>query len=97
MEADSEKIEIWIKKYIADKNRFLYDLHLWSNGKIQNLFYSPNFVPQNEEVSNMHRIFDEQMTSLNIIGFPQIVLNDRILSTIYTAKDLEYIITDLSH
>ena len=37
------------------------------------------------------------MTSLNIIGFPQIVLNDRLLSTIYTTKDLEYIITDLSH
>lgn len=97
MEADSKKIEIWVDKYMADKNRFLYDLRLWSNEKIQNMSCSSNFAPQNEGVINMCRIFDKQIATLKVTGFPQIALNDRLLSRIYTAKDLEFVITDLSH
>lgn len=96
MESDSEKIEIWITKYITNKTGFLYDLRLWSNEKIKNLSCSPNFILQNDKVAKICQIFDKQIASLNIIGFPQIVLNDRLLSTMYTAKDLEFIITDLS-
>ncbi len=95
METDSKKIEIWANKYIADKNRFIYDLHLWSNEKIQNLSCSSNFVSKNDKVAYICQTFENQIASLNIIGFPQIILNDRLLSSVYNAKDIEFIITDL--
>lgn len=31
---------------------------------------------------------------MNISGFPRIILNDRLLSQIYTPKDIEFIIID---
>lgn len=96
MNEDSQKIEMWVQEYISDKNKFLKSLHLWSNERTRCLHYSLNSVNQDIRVSEICYDFEYKMKKLNVLGFPQIVLNDRLLSTIYTAKDLEFIIADLS-
>lgn len=93
---DLEKIQQWILEYVSDKDKFSQDLKLWSNERIQNLQYSSNSFINDNKVSDICKDFQKQIKHLNILGFPQIILNDRLLSTIYRTEDLEYIIKDLT-
>ena len=40
--------------------------------------------------------FDATIEKLKIKEIPRIIVNDRILSPIYTEKDLKYVIADMS-
>lgn len=96
MNEDSKKIEIWVQEYMADKNKFLQNLYLWSRGNrlVQSLNSIPSSAVQDTTVFEICSGFDKQIESLNILGFPQIILNGRLLSNMYTVKDLEYVIRD---
>ena len=93
---DSEKIKIWVQKYISDKNKFSQDLYLWSNVQIQSLQCVQKTAVNDVQISKICNDFDTQIERLNISIFPQIILNNRLLSSIYTIRDLEFIIADMS-
>lgn len=94
---DPEKIKIWIQSYIYDKNKFIQDLYLWSSGRIRNLSYKSGTDPHDSKVKEMCRDNDRQIENLNISGFPQIILNGRLLSPVYSTEDLELMIFDQSN
>jgi len=91
---ESGIIDNWIRRFMTDKKKFFEDLDLWSNGAAQ--MSPPISQPSvdNTDISKIRQSFDYQIAELNISGFPQIILNDRLLSPIYTARDLEFLITD---
>lgn len=89
---DSEAIDIWIKRFLDDKNNFFRELILWSNAKNTTLNVLDSFT--NTATSDIRESFGKQIAGLNISGFPQLILDDRLLSSIYTVKDLEFLITD---
>lgn len=93
---DSDKIRIWVQEYISNKDIFLHDLYLWSNGQIQNLQCTHNSVILDDKISKICSHFDKQIDRLSVSRFPLIILNERLLSHIYTATDLEYLINDMS-
>ena len=94
---DSELIKIWVQRYLSDKNQLLEDLQLWSNEKIQDLRLLKSIAIYEDRISEICNDFNRQVESLKIAVFPQIILNDRLLSPIYTSIDLKYILTDMSH
>ena len=90
---DSQVIDRWIQEYLSDKNGFFRELSVWGGGKIPNL-PSSDLNTGNTEISEIKKSFNILILGMNISGFPKIILNDRLLSSIYTSSDLEYIITD---
>ncbi len=94
---DSKEIEIWINEYFSDKNKFIHDLRLWSNGKIQNLSTISKLSHQNLKSIEICRDYNRQIERLNISGFPQIILNSRLLSSVYTGEDIKFLIADLTN
>ncbi len=90
---DSQVIDRWIQEYLSDKNGFFRELSVWGGGKIPNL-PSSDLNTGNTEISEIKKSFNILILGMNISGFPRIILNDRLLSSIYTSSDLEYIITD---
>lgn len=94
---DSKNIDIWVREYISDKENFIHNLRLWSSKKIIVLHSKQNiFTQNNTEVSEICSWFEKHIELLKILSFPKIVLNDRMLSNLYTTKDIELIINDLS-
>ncbi|WP_285826865.1 vitamin K epoxide reductase family protein [Bacteroides acidifaciens] len=92
--ADGDIIEEWINRFLTDKKKFFDDLILWSNGVAQ---MSPPISQNPIKDTDSFRIrqsFDRQIADLNITGFPKIILNNRLLSSIYTSSDIEFLITD---
>lgn len=92
--ADADIIENWIHRFLTDKDEFFEDLILWSNGVAQmSAPISQNTVKWADS-AKIRQSFDKQITGLNISGFPKLILNDRLLSSIYTSKDIEFLIAD---
>lgn len=92
---DSEKIDSWIRWYYADKDKFLENLYKWGDGTIASIPISQCMTAIDEaKISEIKQFFEREIRDLNISGFPQIILNRRLLSSIYTAKDFEFIIFD---
>ncbi|WP_297260745.1 vitamin K epoxide reductase family protein [uncultured Prevotella sp.] len=92
---DSEKIKIWVQEYISDKDFFLEALHLWSNEQIQDLQCVHPKTIYDDKIYKICNYFNQQIEHLNISKFPQIFLNRRLLSPIYTTSDLKFIISDM--
>lgn len=93
-EMDSEIIKIWIQSYLSDKDKFIHELHLWSIGKTHSLYCKFITDPNNYKVNEIIQENDREIERLNISGFPRIVFNDRLLSSVYSMEDLEFIIAD---
>lgn len=93
---DSEEIAIWVQEYISDKILFFEKLHLWSNMQIQSLRNDHGNVDCYYKISKISSDFDKLLERLNIHKFPQLILNNRLLSPIYNIIDLEFIITDMA-
>jgi hypothetical protein len=91
---DSQVIDSWIKSYLSDKNTFFEELFLWSSGSTKQSVSKSNKLSKDNEIYRITMIFKDEIRNLNIDRFPRIILNDRLLSTIYTHKDIEYIIWD---
>lgn len=93
-EMDSERIKIWIQSYLSDKDKFIHDLYLWSIGETQSLYCKFITDSHNFKVNEIIQDNDREIERLNISGFPRIILNDRLLSSVYSMEDLEFIIAD---
>lgn len=92
--ADAYIIEDWIHRFLTDKDRFFEDLYLWSK-RIDKMSSTISQNPVEEsDSSRIKQSFNSYITELNIIGFPQIILNNRLLSSIYTSSDIEFLIAD---
>lgn len=96
-ERDSEIIKLWIQCYLSGKDKFIHELYLWSVGKIQCISDKSLAGSYNSKVTEITQDNDKQIESLKISGFPQIILNDRLLSSIYSTEDLEFLISDQSN
>lgn len=92
--ADADIIEDWIHRFLTDKDNFFEDLILWSNGVAQMSTSISQNPLQESDPSRIRQSFNNQIAELNIIGFPKIILNNRLLSSIYTPSDLEFLIAD---
>lgn len=91
---DSEMIDNWILLYYTDKDQFFDDLYRWSNGTIVSMPISRSInAIDKDRISEIKHSFEREIADLNITGFPQIILNERLLSSIYTAKDIEFLIS----
>lgn len=90
-ERDAEIINVWIQSYLSDKDKFINELYLWSIEEILTLSATGL---QSLEVTDIIQDNDKQVEKLKISGFPQIILNDRLLSSVYSTEDLEFIIAD---
>ena len=93
-QADADIIEEWIHRFLTDKDKFFEDLILWSNGVAQMLTPISQNPVKKSVSSKIRQTFNNQIAELNIIGFPRIILNNRLLSSIYTSSDLEFLIAD---
>lgn len=93
-QADADIIEEWIHRFLTDKDKFFEDLILWSNGVAQMLTPISQNPVKKSVSSKIRQTFNNQIAELNIIGFPKIILNNRLLSSIYTSRDLEFLIAD---
>lgn len=89
---DGYIIENWIHQFLSDKDRFFEIFIIWSKGIGQKTSPISQKTLQNSDYSIISKSFNAKLTELNISGFPRIILNDRLLSTIYTSKDLEFLI-----
>ncbi len=92
---DSDIIDIWIQQYYADKDKFFEYLHFWSNDSAGRIS-QPRVKKTTDTISfsDIKQSFEKEIMELKISGFPRIILNDRLLSQIYTPKDIEFIIID---
>lgn len=93
-QADADIIEEWIHRFLTDKDKFFEDLILWSNGVAQMSTPISQDPVKESDSSKIRQSFNNQIKELNIIGFPRIILNNRLLSSIYTSSDLEFLIAD---
>lgn len=92
---DSEIIDNWIQWYYTDKDKFFENLYQWSNGTIVSMPISRNInAIDKNRISEIKHSFEREIANLNITGFPQIILNERLLSSIYTVKDIEFVLFD---
>ncbi|MCM1140233.1 MAG: hypothetical protein NC453_16830, partial [Muribaculum sp.] len=92
---DSEMIDIWIQRYFDDKEKFSEEIYRWSNGTIVSI-PSSGIIDTIDKtgLSEIRHSFERVIENLHISGFPQIILNERLLSSIYTVKDIEFVIFD---
>lgn len=93
-QADAAIIEEWIHRFLTDKDKFFEDLILWSNGVAQMLTPISQNPVKKSVSSKIRQTFNNQIAELNIIGFPKIILNNRLLSSVYTSSDIEFLIAD---
>lgn len=92
---DFDIIADWIRRFLCDKDAFFKDLTSWCNGTDQ-LSTQKSFY-KDVEVNSIIQSFNENISKLRILGFPRIIINNRLLSSIYTSKDLKYLIIDQSN
>lgn len=91
---DADIIDSWIHQFMTDKKKFFDDLILWSNGTVKISSSPSRNSIEDIGLTKIRQSFDKQIAELKISGFPRIILNDRLLSPIYTATDLEFLIED---
>lgn len=93
---DSEIIENWIQSFLANKEKFYEYLIHWSRGETEKMIPFHHCLANDGDLSGLRAIFNKQIAELNISGFPRIILNDRMLSSVFKSEDLEFIIMDKS-
>ena len=92
-ESDTAAIERWLSRYSEDKTGFMSDLSRWcKSGKPIDASRPP---VDKETKRDIIDFFDQAKERLKISSFPAIILNDRLLSSLYTPGDLKYIVSDL--
>lgn len=93
-QTDSELIDLWIQHFLTDRNMLIEYLTLWSDDILNKKLYNDNTLETNVDVFAIRQSFDNLIANLGISGYPQIILNGRMLSPAYTVKDMEFIILD---
>ena len=89
-------VERWTESYLSDKDTFFENLILWGGkASMQSIAVSQNQAHE-AETTRINELFETRIAELGISGFPRIILNDRLLSDVYSAGDLEFLIRDQS-
>lgn len=91
---DSETIVDWIRRFYSNKDMFLEHLRHWCKEEAE--ISKPLSQKANHDTVTLkiRQSFDNLIAELNISGFPQIIFNNKLLSSLYTPEDLEFLITD---
>lgn len=93
-ESNTEAIERWVRVYCEDSVRFMTELRNWSkSGKPIN---RPQSAADKKSIPDIINLFDKIKEQLKISSFPTIIINDRLLSSLYTPGDLKYIVSDFN-
>lgn len=87
----------WINMYLNNPQHFFKYLRCWSisGNKFQKNNDIINSLEQENIINQVIEGFNNTICNYNITSFPRIVINSRLLSTIYTGADIEYIIMDM--
>lgn len=91
---DSDVIESWVRGYFSDKDAFMHKIRLWCKEKTGITTTTSKTAINDTEVQAICQGFDRQAAAMRVSGYPRIILNDRLLSSIYGAEDIEFIIAD---
>lgn len=89
-------VERWTESFLADKDIFFENLILCGDRASKQSIPISHDSAHEAETSRITDLFETQITELGISGFPVIILNDRLLSDVYSAGDLKFLIGDLS-
>lgn len=92
-DSDLNDIYSWIQQYITDKSKFLEYIQVWSNYKTSTISI-PKEICRNVRISQISRYFDGQISAWGIIESPRIIINNQLLSCMYSSKDIEFLIID---
>ncbi|MDE6330121.1 MAG: vitamin K epoxide reductase family protein [Muribaculaceae bacterium] len=92
--ADLTLIDSWIKQYLSDKHKFFEHLKSWSKGEMTPLKPIQGYKDNEATISIITQFFNQKLMELNISSFPQIILNNRLLSSSYSLTDLRYLLAD---
>lgn len=90
---DEESIISWIELYLEDKEKCLDSLEKWSVKKIEKpeSYGDPN---NKESIANICDAFKKRIIEAKITGFPRLAFDSRLLSSVYSAGDLDFLIAD---
>lgn len=89
-------VERWTESFLTDKDTFFENLILCGDRASKQSIPISHDSAHEAETSRITDLFETQITELGISGFPVIILNDRLLSDVYSAGDLKFLIGDLS-
>lgn len=91
---DKEIILSWIDYYLSAKpSEFIAFIDRWSNsGATVSL---KNNGVHSQKAIDIYHSFKMMIRELGTSGFPKIMINERMLSSVYTFDDIEYLLIDL--
>lgn len=91
--SDEKRICSWIALFMRNKVLFIEELSKWSDGKDCILNMEIDNV-NNAQVLCTKDYFDSYISKMEMTKLPQTILNNRLLSSVYTPQDYQYIILD---
>lgn len=91
---DFDIIDDWIHLFLIDEDKFIKNLILWSDDATQISLHNSDRAVHEDRIKDIRKCFKTQIANLNISGFPRIIFNNKMLSPIYTAKDIKFLIID---
>lgn len=91
--SDEKRICSWIALFMQNKGLFIKELSKWSNGKDSILNMELDNI-NDDQVLHIKEYFNDCISKMEIIKFPQTSINNRLLSSIYTPQDYQYLILD---
>lgn len=91
--SDEKRICSWIALFMRNKVLFIKELSKWSNGKDCILNIGIDNI-NDAQVLRTKDYFNSYISKMGITKLPQIILNNRLLSSIYTPQDYQYLILD---
>lgn len=96
-EKDKDIIESWLTKYYLNKESFYQELALWSKGDDRIHTVSNGMLRKRSDIDKVKSDFCKQIKDLGITGFPRIIFNNQILSSLYSERELVYLFYDYSN
>lgn len=91
--SDEKRICSWIALFMRNKVLFIEELSKWSDGKDCILNMEIDNV-NNAQVLCTKDYFNSYISKMEMTKLPQTILNNRLLSSVYTPQDYQYIILD---
>lgn len=93
-EADKELNKIWATCYVDNPQSFFYHFREWcysdSKFELQKKFSQEKQMKANEYLFH----FNKKIKEYNLSGLPRLVINNRLLSSIYKGSDILYLLID---
>lgn len=93
-EADKELNKIWITCYVDNPQSFFYHFRKWcysdSNFDLHKKLSQEKQTKANEYIFH----FNKKVQEYNLSGLPRLVINNRLLSSIYNGSDVLFLLID---